>query len=56
VVLDLDWADYWTLKTEADRRGMTLSNYVRIQCELPEERQGVKRTRDALEKGKKPKQ
>lgn len=43
VVLDLDWRDYWLLKTGADEQGMSLSNYIRMLCELPEERQGVKR-------------
>ncbi len=43
VVLELHWKDYWTLKSEADREGVTLSNYIRRMCELPEERQGVKR-------------
>lgn len=43
VVLDLDWRDYWTLKSTADEEGMTISNFIRRQCELPVERQGVKR-------------
>jgi hypothetical protein len=43
VVLELDWRDYWRLKSEADGEGMTLSNYIRRQCELTEERQGIKR-------------
>ncbi len=51
VVVDLDWRDYWTLKSEADREASTLSNYIRRMCELPEERQGVKRP----EAAKKPK-
>ncbi len=43
VVLDLDWRDYWQLKSNADQEGVTLSNYIRRSCELPEERQGIKR-------------
>ena len=44
VVLDLDWRDYWRLKSGADEAGLTLSNYIRRQCRLPEERQGIKRS------------
>lgn len=55
VALDLDWRDYYDLKTAADRDGLTLSNYIRRQCELPEERQGVKRGDAAPKKaGRKP--
>jgi hypothetical protein len=43
VVLDLDWQDYRALTSDADQDGISLSNYIRRACELPEERQGVKR-------------
>jgi hypothetical protein len=53
VVLDLDWQDYWTLKSDADQEGISLSNYIRRACELPEERQGVKRADPAKKAAKK---